>query len=552
MTQQRTSPTSSDRVEFAIIGAGVSGLYTAWRLVCDRPQAVGTSSVKIFEASDRVGGRLLTWMPMGPSGGLRAELGGMRFFKEQELVWNLLKRLGLDDSIIEFPVKGPGLRLLLRGRSTLLNVRDPTKRYSLPSDNRRRQASAILERTVMEILDDRNAALLDRRLGGERPRSRQDWDTIKPYLRWRGQKLWEIGFWNLLSESLDSETYHYISDAFGYYSTAANWNAAEAMQDIALDANPEYKTLAEGMSALPKALAGDVEQAGGEIVMKTRLVKFESLGNGGPWRLSLKGLSEEESIVEAANLILALPRRSLELLAPSRSFDLEASPDLKRLIQSVRPVPAFKLFLFYRNRWWEQLQNSTGGRSVCDLPIRQTYYFAPDPTPTDAHVASCGLLMASYSDARAVDFWRVLAERDSNSVMRFVRLIRGLGLREFPPTLHMASPDMLRHAKAQLALLHRFDESHIPDPKFGAFADWGDDPIGGGWNLWEPKVDVRDAMRKIKIPLGEDHRVHIVGEAYSGVQGWVEGALTAAEKTLQTHLGLAPPGWLRDDYYLGW
>lgn len=31
--------------------------------------------------------------------------------------------------------------------------------------------------------------------------------------------------------------------------------------------------------------------------------------------------------------------------------------------------------------------------------------------------------------------------------------------------------------------------------------------------------------------------VHIVGEAYSGLQGWVEGALCEAEKMLQEHFG---------------
>jgi hypothetical protein len=46
--------------------------------------------------------------------------------------------------------------------------------------------------------------------------------------------------------------------------------------------------------------------------------------------------------------------------------------------------------------------------------------------------------------------------------------------------------------------------------------------------------------------------VYVVGDAYSGIQGWVEGALTMTEKTLQTKLGCKPPGWLPDDYYLGW
>ena len=63
----RSSGTSDPRehYDYAIIGGGVSGLYTAWRLLDHDP---GTS-VAVFEQSDRVGGRLLTWNPGGDNAG---------------------------------------------------------------------------------------------------------------------------------------------------------------------------------------------------------------------------------------------------------------------------------------------------------------------------------------------------------------------------------------------------------------------------------------------------------------------------------------------------
>jgi monoamine oxidase len=111
---------------------------------------------------------------------------------------------------------------------------------------------------------------------------------------------------------------------------------------------------------------------------------------------------------------------------------------------------------------------------------------------------------------------------------------------------------MLEHAKAQLALLHDIPTECIPDPQVGAFADWGLDPFGGGWNFWQPHVDVHRAMQEIRVPLGRRQSVYVVGDAYSGEQGWVEGALTSAEVTLQTHMGLSRPNWLPSGYYLGW
>ena len=44
---------------------------------------------------------------------------------------------------------------------------------------------------------------------------------------------------------------------------------------------------------------------------------------------------------------------------------------LQLVVQTVTPYPAFKLYLFYEQRWWES-GGIQRGRSVSDLPIRQT------------------------------------------------------------------------------------------------------------------------------------------------------------------------------------
>jgi hypothetical protein len=46
-----------------------------------------------------------------------------------------------------------------------------------------------------------------------------------------------------------------------------------------------------------------------------------------------------------------------------------------------------------------------------------------------------------------------------------------------------------------------------------------------------------------------DQDIHIVGEAYSYQQGWVEGALDTAESTLQEFFDLTWPDWLKDRNY---
>jgi monoamine oxidase len=563
MTESTHGTETLAPLDYAIVGGGVSGLYTAWRLLVDaNERGVDPPSVAIFEAGPRTGGRLLTWLPAGQGGGLRAELGGMRFFSQQELVWNLLTELGFTDKdIVPFLVSGPNLRLLLRGVSTPLDTPDPTARYELPANEKGKQAGDILAETIQEVLQTpQNQPVLDKYLGGKLPQDREQWDMIKPYLTWGERPLWDVGFWNLLSDVRTPETYQYLCDAFGYYSLAANWNSAEGMQSVFLDftTNPSYMTLREGYQALPDALEQAARSAGAAIELETRLVRFEP-GASGRSVLRLAGPAGHVS-VEAENLVLGLPRRSLELLAPSPEFDLQGDPALKRLVASVTPYPAFKTYLFYEERWWEKY-GILHGRSISDLPIRQTYYFAPDPPPVGP-VPPFGLLMATYDDARAVDYWQGLVPPEDEweqsraelhaAVSELTADVRDAALPDPPPHLHKATEGMLSHARTQLALLHDVAEEDIPPAVVGGFADWGFDPFGGGWNFWSAQVDVRDTMERIKTPLGADRRVYIVGEAYSGSQGWVEGALTATEVVLETYLGLKRPAWLPADYYLGW
>ena len=58
----------------------------------------------------------------------------------------------------------------------------------------------------------------------------------------------------------------------------------------------------------------------------------------------------------------------------------------------------------------------------------------------------------------------------------------------------------------------------------------------------------RQIICRMRKPVAE-HNIHIVGEAYSYSQGWVEGALDTAESTLQEFFGLKIPTWLAPKDY---
>jgi len=91
----------------------------------------------------------------------------------------------------------------------------------------------------------------------------------------------------------------------------------------------------------------------------------------------------------------------------------------------------------------------------------------------------------------------------------------------------------------------------IPEPYVTWFRDWTDDPFGAGYHAWKAGFEVYKVMPYMRKPLPNEN-IHICGEAYSGLQGWIEGAFCEAEKMLEEHFDLEYPSWLEPDYYLGW
>src|SRR5712691_1855925 len=98
---------------YVVIGAGASGLYTAFRLLTGGKLQQG-DTVQVYEAGNRPGGRIFTYAfppPMGQHG-LYAEFGGMRFAVDGKfptqiveghvLVQNMIVELGLQHLVRPF------------------------------------------------------------------------------------------------------------------------------------------------------------------------------------------------------------------------------------------------------------------------------------------------------------------------------------------------------------------------------------------------------------------------------------------------------------------
>ncbi|OCX53258.1 amine oxidase [Mucilaginibacter sp. PPCGB 2223] len=522
-----------ETIDIAIIGGGVSGVYSAWKLK-QKPENKNKKIV-VFEGSDHIGGRLLSVQPPGIPN-MVAELGGMRILENaQPLIVKLIKDLnkGLPKNnqieLYPFPVDQPQNLAYLRGEYLRLSdfTSEPNKvPYQLTFLEKGNTPGSVIVNAIEQIvpgITDPDLTEDDRR-------------KMAQEASFAGEPLYKQGFWNVLYRVISGEAYQFGMDAGGYDSTLLNWNAADAIPWYLTDfgINPVYKGFKNGFQQVPLTLADFFEKIGGEIRLKHKLESFEYVS--GKFHLVVNS-----KVVVANTLILAMPRRSLDLLAPT----CPPLQSIEQLTGSVTPRPLFKLFTTYSSPWWlaagYTAANGTfvpvnSGRSVTDLPVRQTYYW-PNNDGSPA-VKGEAMLLASYDDGNNIGFWDGLRPQRSRTWEHNLShpKIDNPFVGDAPHTKeneawhqHQAPAKMVAEVARQLQLMHGL--SHTPIVNNAAFRDWGEDPFGGGWNSWNIGVKSWEVKHKITHPI-EVMPLHICGEAYSDYQGWVEGALQTAELML--------------------
>ncbi|HEY4944246.1 MAG TPA: NAD(P)/FAD-dependent oxidoreductase [Rhizomicrobium sp.] len=491
-------------LDVAIVGGGVSGVYAAWRLRQEMPHL----RVRLFEASDRIGGRLHSVaFPEAPN--LVAETGGMRFLKAHAHVSGLIDKLGLPSRL--YPIDRDPNRMMLRGRN--FSQADVAA-------GRARFAYRMADKDQMPGADYFSRALANVLPGIARMKP-ADWLKVRADYRFKGKLLRDWTNRDLLLQGMSAEELALTEDASGY----DDWIEGETGLDnmdyafVHDDESKPFYTLVGGYQRLPLTLADQARRAGAGVSLTTRLVGLvsERLGH----RLTLRDGAGRQSELSAARVVLALPRRGLERI---ENFpEARGDANFARLISSVNPMPAAKSLLLYKTPWWRE-HGIVEGRNITDMPARQFYCLGSETTRLPSEDTNgYGVLMA-YCDMTSVAKWQSLVARPDPS--GFTQLAGDSALaREV-------------HREATLVL----GKTGLM-PLAARFQDWSVDPYGGGWHYYALGHDGRADSAAMLKPL-PDRELYVCGEAYSLAQGWVEGALERAETMLQRHFGLHAPAWV--------
>jgi monoamine oxidase len=528
------SKAQDDVLDVAIVGGGVAGTYTAWRLLCDRGDAAGAPpKLAIFEGSDRIGGRLLSLRPPGMRH-LVCELGGMYFTSVHPMVCAIAAKLGL--AVQEMP----------HTKLDTLYVR-------------RKRFRADLSRVPYDFAPEESAvspdALLpwamDKVIPGITKLTGKALDDALRDARVEGLPVADWGFWNLLTLALSSEGFSFVRDSAPNDYMLINANAVDAIRGMQIFASPDVKVfhVTDGYDQIPQTLCRKFEEAGGTAHRRHRLQRFER-DDEGLLRLHFSrdgegwgpGASGEPVTVQARSLVLAMPKRSLELL--QQSGPVFETRDAQRMFASVTSIPMFKMFSCYSSPWWKGLGFGPSGMGVTDMPLKACMYWGTEGEQAGADDQNTNsLLLTSLEDMMSASYWAGLSQsRDGTSfASKTSSSLHGLaGDDEWARYADDTTERLVREAQLQLSELHGIT---VPEPYAAASRNWTADPFGGALCMWNAGTRSELLVEKILQPV-EGIPVYVCGESFSRSQGWVEGALETSELLLQRHLGLTAPTWL--------
>lgn len=484
---------SRPALDLAIVGAGVAGAYVAYSVSRKRPDW----SIALFERSGRIGGRLRSIRPEGFTGH-PIELGGMSYHTGQPIVAGLVESLGLATRPLPL-VHGENRYHLRNHIATAADDGRAGAGYDLAADERGRSAGQLLSMAFERIVP--GFAELDM----------ADWAVTSRHHRHLDRPLHEWSIGEALASVLSPEAHRFVTDAIGYDSATRACNAADAIPYLLGGKHPnaERKTLVDGMDRLPRELAARFQAAGGSVRMEHDLAGLTvEPGIGGAVAFRLRFAGGED--VCATRVVLAMPSPALTALA--EGAPVLGRPDVARLIASVEPIPASKLYLWYDRPWWRDA-GFAGLRTTTDRPIRKVFYFDPEGAGSGPAV-----LLAAYTDGMDMAPWRALADGTATSIP-------------------VAPPAIIEAAHRELRLLHGGDG--IPEPVGSAYVDWGADPRECGWHFWKPGARSREVLSGIVRP-DPALDLFLCGEAYSTSQALVEGALESAATVVRALTGGGP------------
>ncbi|KAI1109312.1 hypothetical protein F5Y14DRAFT_458285 [Nemania sp. NC0429] len=452
-----------------IVGAGISGLYSALLLRREGHK------VTVFEASDRVGGRIYThrFTPQAKSENIYFEAGAMRIPRSSlhSQVFDLIRYLNTHASaadrieLIPYILDHENNLSFFQNRKGLLQDPKWAADAGLPEEYRNRSPQELLGSVVLPWL-----TLLRRDFdGGFQELLKYDEYSFRAYLR-------HVVRW-------PHEVVEFV-ELFCSQTNQYDLSFTEIIvQNLDFDTK-DWATVRDGMSRVAQSAASLVGSK--NIRLNSRVVRIAYLEDDRV-EISAEGLHQTYTAQFDA-VIVATPPSALHSIVdrPRWSFMKEQS------IRGTHYEPLYKIGLHFRTRFWERstVNPCFGGQSTTDLRFRWIVFPSNDLGSNGSGVL---LLYSWMSDAS-----------------KWARLSR---------------PERIK------ICLHDLSKFYADEPDVDIYEQY----IEAFDVLWSAESAGGDAMflpgqfsRFFEVARKPEGRIHFAGEHLSRHHTWIAGAVDSA------------------------
>lgn len=339
--------------DYLIVGAGISGLYTAYRLFKKYP----TAKICILEATQYIGGRLHSIK----YDGLIMDGGGARFNTEQKRIIGLIKEVGLWNKVI--PITSD------------ITYKPVNENYTTKSD------SKLLFNTIDDFILYMKKYIKDKHISR---------DTL------------------INTTILDFATKHFskehpdikqnLINIYPYYSELGVLNAVEGLNLFSNEFSDKtkYYILNGGLEQLAETLYTKLKKI--DIYKETPVLEISNQEESES-QTTYKITNSDNKTFTTKNLILTIPKNKLLNIKFKLNSDNTIKNNLKQLhknINSVQNEPLYRIYARYpldkstHKVWFDGMS-----KIATNLPIK---YIIPINYEK-------GVIMISYTDSKFARYW---------------------------------------------------------------------------------------------------------------------------------------------------
>lgn len=532
---------SASQCKVSIVGGGVGGLHTAFRLINSSTYLAG--EVCVFEASNRVGGRAYSVRGATPIPD-SIDIGAHGYKPLQHRV--------MDAIVNQVLHLTTACRSRTQNKSTCYDLGDSyyflRRKYlaklksiagSTPYNVRKDEEvndddgpNPILEAVlnypaILQNFDQ----LFSTNPSVKYPAMKNVMSQVRQY-KVDGKYPTEYTLETLLKHSPEYWALYLDGDGEAI-SSVLNANVFEVIREAVYYAVPDGTPTSGGFvivnsqghevgyQTIPEALASLLVTLGANVSYGKQLVGVYDAPGG-----QLLKFRDGSSVV-SEKAILNIALEDLNKLSRDSVLFTQQSEELLSMLNTVCAV---KAYFYYPTAWWA----AYGDSSISTTEINRYFEFKDSNIRCNGTVCH-GVTQVAFADGLdyCTTFWTgedkeliIINNTDTDPV-------RSNFFKMLADSTKLAQKEALKSAAS------------IVDPTVLVMGRWK-----GGWYHVRPnsKYLGGDVQRLLLKPV-PGKELYLVNEAYSIDQGWAEGSLIAAEKVLNKYFNLTRPAWMGDDYW---